>query len=1000
MVYCLLELFNYRQLTRLRASALAEIEAEIPGLLGARRRAGGREQGVYLSEMGDEAGLDAAACLSAALRALEYLRGRRDDLFGFNMLLARLPPSPAAGEQMRDLLASAEREEQLWVAPPCDALFSPWCSLEQAGGLYRLVALAERAPREDGQAPRPWVREALVGKVLDSLAGRLASGEGRGLLFVHGPPGAGKSSVLAEAARRLGGGADFPWLRLSTLFRRRSPLHPFLSGVLPRIVAEVPRFLRGPELDAWRDTGGLPAFLQGRGEQDLFPDRAVADFTIAFGLYALAWTRMARERLLPALMILDGVEAWHPAARAAAARLLEGLLCAAEFLPVVSSAEGGLPAEFQGFDVSRVHIHPLGRREIRSLAQHLFPGLEIPEAVARRLRRMSDGLPVSVASYLQYLLRTGRIRSGPAGHSWVQAGEEEDDALPADPLSVSWFLVRSLHDDAFLTLYAVHLAGGLLDREGLEAFLGEEGYDGESAGRSLEGLLSSGLLVEGERLIPRFPGLRRKLEELLGAQGERLRDALVAHMVRLWEAGRYPHHVLLFFFLAGTGRTDLALRVLPGIIRRRLDEGDAAGARAFCDPARLEFSRPPTAAEKKTLALVTTLGSLEAALLEGDGEEAARAAALLARETARGDVQVACAAADLSCGDAASALDRVKKALLAFQDSGDRRGERSAYLALGTTMLADGRSGEAVEYLGLAERLCLEGSDTLGALRAGAMLAACLFLEGRYSRSRAEAQAAAERARGLYQREAELAAQFLQARILFQLGSYEEAGALLQQCLAHAELYTIAPARPVLEAWLARAVLYQGDTERALACLQRMAPTREVLAFLCEAWLLAGGTEHAFACAEQGLALPDDGRFPPPLSTGWKDGSWCIEGRSFRLGRNDALLRRWLSALRAYLLARRGAPADAARELHGLTRGGKQADEDPSAYLLHYLYALVLEDSAPDQLDDKSTVLAKSLKGLQERASRIDTPSERSAFLTRSLWNRRIMDDARARKLV
>ena len=124
-----------------------------------------------------------------------------------------------------------------------------------------------------------------------------------------------------------------------------------------------------------------------------------------------------------------------------------------------------------------------------------------------------------------------------------------------------------------------------------------------------------------------------------------------------------------------------------------------------------------------------------------------------------------------------------------------------------------------------------------------------------------------------------------------------------------------------------------------------------------------------------------------------------MEGRCFRLSRNDALLRRGLSSLRAYLLSLRGATADAARELHGLTRGGRQEGEDPYAYLSHYFYALVLLDSAPDQLDDKSTVLAKSLKGLQERASRIDTPSERSAFLTRSLWNRRILEDARARKL-
>jgi hypothetical protein len=903
---------------------------------------------------------------------------------------------------MRALAVSAEKEEQLWLAPSCTALFSPYCSLEEEGGLWRLVALAEqKAAPESGPAARQWVRESLVGKVLDALAPRLASGEGRDLLFVHGPPGAGKTTVVAEAARRLcGGGSDLPALRLYTLFRRRSPVHPFLAAVVPRVAADVPRCLRGSELGAWRDTGPLLAFLQGSAPLDLFPDRTVADFTVAFGLYALAWTRMARERALPAIMVCEGVDTWHPAARAAAARLFESLLRCPEFLPIVSSVEGALPSEFSGFDVRSVHIHPLGRREIRSYTQHLFPGLEIPESMARRLRRMSDGLPVTVASYLQYLLRTGRIRPGAAGHTWVQSGEDDEESLPADPLSVSWFLIRSLREDAFLTLYAMHLAGGLLDRDGLEAFLEAEGFDGAAVERSIEGLLSSGLLADGEHLIPRFPALRRKLEQLLGAQGERLRDGFVRHMAGLWERGAYSHHVLLFFFLARGGRTDLALRILPGIIRRRLDEGDAAGARAFCDPGRLEFSAAPSAAEKKSLALVTTLGTLEAALLEGSAEDAARAASLLARESGRGEVQVACAAADLAAGDAASARDRLKKALLGFQDSGDRRGERAAYLGLGTAMMGDGRSGEAVEYLGLAERLSLEASDQLGALRAATMLAACLFTEGRYSRSLAEADAAAARAAALFQREAELFALFLKARIRFQLGFYEEAGTLLEQCLAHAELYSIAAAAAVLEAWLARSVLYQGDAARAIGRLQRLVPGREVLYFLAEAWLFARDTENAFACAEQGLALADDGRLPPPLSTAWKDGSWCIEGRVFRLGRNDALLRRGLAALRAYLLALRGSPADAARELHGLTRGGRQAEEDPYAYLSHYLYALVLLDSAPDQLDDKSTVLAKSLKGLQERASRIDTPSERSAFLTRSLWNRRIMDDARGRKLL
>jgi tetratricopeptide (TPR) repeat protein len=1000
MVYCLLELFNYRQLTRLRAAALVEIDEALPGLICARRTsASGQARGVYLAELGAEAGLDAPSSLSSALRALEFLHSRRDELFGYNILIASAAPGPDAEQRLRTLLASAEREEQLWLAPECVPLFALHCSLEETGGLARVVALSHGPAPAAQAASHPWVREALVEKVLDELAPRLNTGEGRDLLLVHGPAGAGKTAVMNEAARRLGASSDFPILRLHTLFRRRSPLHPFITSIVPRLLPDVPRLLRGPELAAWRETGSLFAFLLGAAPQDLFPDRLIADFTIAYGLYARAYVRMAAERLLPALVLCDGVESWHPLARRAAARLFAELSTFPGFIPALSSTEGALPEEFAGFEARSVHIHPLGKREIRSYAQHLFPGLEIPESLARRLRRRSNGLSVLVASYLQYLMKTGRIRADAGRYQWVQAGDEEE-SLPANPLSVSWFLIRSLHDDAFLLLYAIHLAGGLLDREGLCAFLEIAGFDRAAIDRSLENLMASGLMAEEELLIPRFPVLRRKLEELLGQQGARLKEQFIRHLFSLWEAGSYPHHVLLFSFLSKNGRTDLALRILPGIIGRKLDEGDPAGARAFCDPGRLEFAAALSPAERAELSAITTLGTLRAALLEGNLEESSRAAAAAAREVGRGDLLVACATHDLAIGDSASALERLKTALLMFQDNGDERGERSAYLALGITMMGDGRTGEAAEYLGLSERLSLEASDALGALRAGTSLASCLFVEGRYTRCLAEVEAAAERARTIFQRGEELFVRFLEARVRFQLGAYEECSQILQGCLTHASLYAIDAARPVLGAWLGRAILYQGRLPQAIGFLEKMEQSCEVLFFLAEGCLLAGDLENAFLYAERALAIDGDSRFPPPVAAAWKDGFSCIEGRCFRLSRNDALMRRSLAGLRAYLLGLRGFSAEAAGELRALTRGGKPVEEDPHAYVMHYLYSLVLPDSGSAELDDKATVLGKSLKGLQERASRIDAPGERSAFLTRNLWNRRIMEDARARKLV
>jgi hypothetical protein len=43
-------------------------------------------------------------------------------------------------------------------------------------------------------------------------------------------------------------------------------------------------------------------------------------------------------------------------------------------------------------------------------------------------------------------------------------------------------------------------------------------------------------MAEEGSLFPRFPALRRKLEELLGAEGAGLRERFISHLVALWSA--------------------------------------------------------------------------------------------------------------------------------------------------------------------------------------------------------------------------------------------------------------------------------------------------------------------------------------------------------------------------------------------------------------------------------------------------------------------------------
>ena len=235
------------------------------------------------------------------------------------------------------------------------------------------------------------------------------------MVFLHGRAGSGKTSVIAEAARRLGCEGPAAPLRAYPLFRRRTTLHPFLNGIDPSFLPVVPDLLRGPERGAWEDLGGLFAAVADPGSLVAVPDRVVTDFVQAYRLYARARVRRAQRSLVPGIAVFENVESWHPAAREIAAALVEDLLAEPAAIVVVTSTDGTLPVEFVGLQTAALPVPQLGRREIRAFARALFPGVELPEAVVRRIRGRRAGLPASIAASLRYLEQVGRIRAGEPG---------------------------------------------------------------------------------------------------------------------------------------------------------------------------------------------------------------------------------------------------------------------------------------------------------------------------------------------------------------------------------------------------------------------------------------------------------------------------------------------------------------------------------------------------------------------------------------------------------
>ena len=177
MIYCLAELRNYRQLTRLRAASLPAIESGFLGIMESRKaQIAPVGQGSWLVELGPDDDLDAGGAAAALLRAQDFLEARRQELFGFTLLVVGLEKAQAAptAELMRGMLQEADRLKACFW-PRSARLFEDFLAFERVPPLYRVTGpiQAPEAELDVSEEPRPWIREALVGRALDIISDRL-----------------------------------------------------------------------------------------------------------------------------------------------------------------------------------------------------------------------------------------------------------------------------------------------------------------------------------------------------------------------------------------------------------------------------------------------------------------------------------------------------------------------------------------------------------------------------------------------------------------------------------------------------------------------------------------------------------------------------------------------------------------------------------------------------------------------------------------------------------
>jgi len=1043
MLYLLVSIDYYIQIRRVDQELADAIQTELctlQSLYGYQKTA--EREGGLLYRFGQEFGLDPHRTLEFVFRVFEVLQSRNQELFGFNLLIARGDEDNPENtlKVMQKILLPIEADQQILIEADCLSSFADMVHTERIDGIYRITQRDLKSGPAQRNRQASWKRTRLAREVVRKINTQYkARTQNRGIV-VHGPVNTDLRLLLDAVQELLFQDLTVPRApRLHTLFKRRSTFHPFLNSIDPFFLKAAAQYLTTWEKQVWDDLNGLlwsmkpsigedqgvfyrwpkgvPASLRGRGRAEgteegtggpsagpVCPDRLYRDFYLVFHLYLTAYFRMLEENFLPAVLFCEDIDTYHPQSLEMLSELLKDFYQIQSFIPVFTSRTPKLPIDLGGRAMKVVAMRPLSSNEMARIANRTFRGCKPPEDVLFSLRKYVRGKIVVFYHSLRFLERQGFVAKEKDIYRW-QEGRPLEKLLPARSQSLTWQLINSLSFALKRLLFIVYLQAGLLDLWGLIEFLHAQGMAREDALNLLRDLEAQGLIFIENHAVALFPSFRKRLRRTVLEKEPELESAFINHLLERWRAGRYPHLVLLFFLLSKARRVPEGFEVLFQLLKQKLDELDFNGVRIFLDPKHFRFGG---AEIKKNLDRLLVASRLRYLLLQGKLKEA-EGTYLKCMEfgddfevhPSKGALFLQMSRYLLVRGETSMALQWVKKGMIQFQNAGHADGERETAIGLASVLLAEGKFDEALEYFAMSDTADRD-REGLDSIVSHSLRAVALFVLGNLSRAEVETRTSLQISRSLKRREWELFLQFLAARISFELGFYERAQQEFQQALALETLYEQPPARPILHRWLARSFAYGGKLETAEGILGQLEDHWEKFFFLSECSFFMSNYGRALEHCDRAITL-EQGSLQevfPGERVGWVDGFRDVEGRCFELLRENALVRRILQSFQAYLWGLEGSSERGIEQLQMITRGGRIPPSDPYQSLYTYFYACTLPEVRKTELDDSLTVLSKSLKLLQQRASRIDDSSERWQYLSNNYWNSLLFAEAKKKKMI
>ncbi|NOY09030.1 MAG: ATP-binding protein [Spirochaetes bacterium] len=995
MIYLLIRINGRKQLAKINNSLVSAIEeyTEKQTQTGTALRIKDMESndclGFYEYEGRDKKIL-LKQVIKAGLSIVDFLSERDAELFGYNLLISenRDLSSAEVYEYMKNTIIRIEEENSLWIDSSLLSIAEEFTTLDKVKSsslttLWKVTGIdltGEQNHRENRLKyikDYNWVREDGVERVLDALTPRLNGMDKKTVPYVFGYRGVGKTEIVYEAVKKiLGRDETNPWIRLFSIFKSSSPIHPFLNSIRSDVFEYISEYLLPHERKVFDEI--MPLFREftlsrKKRMNTIIPDHIVEDFFLAYHLYVLAFIRMMEEKNLPAVFVCDDVDLYNSESRRFLLSMMHDFSEYEVFVPLFVSSDKVILKDLESMELRKVYIAPLSRYMIKELALKVDEKLILSEKLLRKIRRITKGLYSPVLHCLLYLEFS------------------ENDNLP-DSETCSRYLSNMLDPDQKKVLHSLYISRGILKYTDQLHFIVSLGYSERDGTAIVNSLRNFGFVEGKEYILPDMSGLKN----VPNVYNEVI-EKFVEYLTKKWEAFEYTNYVLLFYFFLKLEKFKLAGKVYHAIIQRKLNERDLTGIDNFLKESRwkqlLSGGSERNSAGLETAMLLYRIDQLG---LSGRFKEA-YSLYMENRDqidnrmdlTVFPDSDITIAGLNIALKNVEESLSLSKHALLKFQSLNNSDGMRASYIKLGRTMLARGKLDDALEYFLLAGRI--SGTESaLDSISIVVLSAITRFIQGDLSDALLYCDEALKITPGTFSREWEVFIYFLKARFLFEIGLYDGCIAVLEKTLSYLSLYKIEKAEKVVYAWLARAFIYGGSVRTGLEILDHMEKSQLNLLFTAEGCYMTNEYEKASGFMEDGGIKISGYDFLPGDRIFWLDGFYSVEGRCLDL--SDSMLKRISVSFLSYMYYLSGNSEKSINGFQDILHG-KIPDFDPYMHYYYFLYSECLGEN-------RFTMLNRAWNTLQERANRISSPEIKRKFMESNYWNKRILKSARDNKLI